>query len=387
MSGVRLLLVASSDDYLLEEARAESSSRLAEELGGCPVETLEGEITPESAATELLSPSLFEPTRVLVIEDARAWVKTSAPGGAVGKLRTVDPAPLVDTLRAGLPEGLGLVIGVWCGSRPTGPLVDVVCEAGEMQWIPLPPPPKPWEDVNLSAEQVSVLKGVLQRAAPAVEMLPEAENLLLERLGFAPRRLVQEVRKLAAACGGEPIDEELVRRLTFPRTRSLEQLQEAVLGRRVEPFVDLMRAASEGVPVADWRGQRLESSGLQFAALGQGVSLAAQMLYLLELAREHGLDAELDPEQVHARWWYSKRFKNDLGPRLAEAIAADPATPWSGRKPPSVWKLGQLIEGAVRYRPDELARMLAAAGAVEANLRRPLAEEAVSSWMTTLLAS
>jgi hypothetical protein len=386
VTGARLLLIAASDDYLLEEARSESVSRMAAELGGCPVETLAPDTTPESAAIELLSPSLFDPQRVLVVEDARAWVKTSAPGGAVGKLQPADAAPLVETLRNGLPDGVGLVLGVWCGSRPTGPLVDAIHENGEMQWIPSPPAPMPWEDVALSAEQVDVLKRVLHRAAPEVEMLPAAEELLLERLGFAPRRLVQEVRKLAAACGGDPIDEQLVRRLTFPRERSLEQLQQAVLGRRVGPFIDLMRAASDGVPVADWRGQRLESSALQFAAVGQGVSLATQMLYLLELGRELGLGSELDPERVHTRWWYSKQFKNDLAPRLLKAIAADPAAPWSGRKPPTVWKLGQLIDGAVRYRPDELARTLADAGGVEERLRGSLAGEAVSAWVTALLA-
>ena len=57
MTGARLLLIAASDDYLLEEARSESVSRMAAELGGCPVETLAPDITPESAAIELLSPS------------------------------------------------------------------------------------------------------------------------------------------------------------------------------------------------------------------------------------------------------------------------------------------------------------------------------------------
>ncbi len=387
MTGARLLLIAASDDFLLEEARAEAVTGLVEQLGGGSVEILSAEITPESAATELLSPSLFEPQRVFVVEDARAWVKTSAPAGAVGKLPAADPAPLVETLRSGLPAGVGLVLGVWCGSRPTGPLVDVIRERGEAQWIPLPPPPKPWEEVSLSAEQVAVLRRILRQVVPGVEILPTAETILLERLGFAPRRLAQEARKLAAACGGNPIDQELVRRMTFPKERSLEQLQEAVFGRQVGPFVDLMRAASEGVPVSDWRGQRLEPKALQFVALGQGVSLATQMLYLLELGRELGLGSQLCGERVHIRGWYSKEFKNDLGPRLQEAIAADEAAPWSGRKPPSAWRLKQLVEGAVRYQPEELAQTLATAGTVEEQLRGPMAEEAVSSWMTTLLAS
>ena len=62
----------------------------------------------------------------------------------------------------------------------------------------------------LSDEQCEVLRGVLAREAGEVRFTPAAERLLFDRLGFAPRLLAQEGRKLAAASAAETVDEDLV---------------------------------------------------------------------------------------------------------------------------------------------------------------------------------
>jgi hypothetical protein len=80
-----------------------------------------------------------------------------------------------------------------------GPLVEAVAAAGRYRWVPLPERPKPWEDVALSQEQWQVLSGLLAREAGTTRFERGAERLLFERLGFEPRRLVQEARKLARA--------------------------------------------------------------------------------------------------------------------------------------------------------------------------------------------
>ncbi len=58
----------------------------------------------------------------------------------------------------------------------------------------------------------------MNKAAGSTRFTPAAERLLMERLGFAPRLLAQEVRKLAAASAGGEVDENLVRRSVFPRS-------------------------------------------------------------------------------------------------------------------------------------------------------------------------
>jgi len=382
-----LHLLASSDDYLLEQKLNETVERLCEHLQVEAPEVLADDVLPEGVAVAVCSPSLFSPRQVLVVADARAWVETSAPPGGTGKVGAVDAEPLARALDDGLPDGVALVVAVWCGGQPKGRLVDAVKKAGVVSWIPVPPPPKPWEDVVVSEEQATVLRGVLRRAAGDARFNRAAERLLLERLGFAPRLLAQEVEKLATAAGaaGE-VDEELVRRLTFPRERSLEAVRDAILKRDGAGLYELLAAAAAGRPLRGWRGERVDGEALPQILLGSVASLLQQLLYLRRLAAELDIEAEMEPRKTAAGGWYSRSFKGGLAKQVLRHLKNDPASPLLRRgKPPTEWTLGQLFSGAGRYRDRELVASLVGVGSTEVAVRGSLALEAVSGWLARLL--
>ncbi len=376
-----LSLVACADDYLLEEALSEVVTSLCATLAVGAPETLPDDVTPEQLTLELCSPSLFSPHRVLLVRDASTWVEAKASERKHGK---VDLEPLLEVLEPGLPEGLALVLAARCDGPPRGRLTEMVEQRGGLRWVPLPPAPKPWEEVSLSDEQRQVLLAVRRRAAPAARFTREAEDLLLERLGFAPRLLAQETAKLAVSAGEGEVDEELVRRLTFPAERSLEVVRDAILKRRGRALFDLLQAAVDGVPILDWRGERLDPDRLGSVVLAQVATLLGQMLYLRLLAAD--LEDEMRPQQTSAASWFPRRFKSRLAPQLLERITADDSSLLTrSGKPPSPWTLGQLFAAAGRYRSEELVAALADASDVEASQRGNLGLEALSSWLSRTL--
>ncbi|MGD8439163.1 MAG: hypothetical protein PVG53_01410 [Holophagae bacterium] len=386
----RIRLIASSDDYLLEQRLADAVDGLCRQLGGVEPEILPEEATPDAAATELVSPSLFADNRVLVVPEAGVWLGARPPAGvAVPKAETPDNGPLIEVLNAGVPDGVALVLGAWCGRRPSGPLVDAIEASGSVDWVPLPAPPKPWEDTLLSGEQERVLTALLERTADGVSFEPAARQLLLERLGFAPRLLVQEVRKLTAAAAGA-VDEALVRRLTFPRERSLEVVRDAVLARAPGPLFDLVAAAGVGAPINDWQGRRVDGDAVAVIVHAQVSRLALQMLYLRRLAAGLGVDAEMAPEATSQRQWYPKRFKSDIAPDLLEAVKNDAPSPLRppGGRAPTAFVLGALFAGAGRYSDDELTASIVDASAAEVQIRqRPHALDALTAWLAGFVAT
>ena len=385
MSLIRL--IAASDDYLLEERLAAGVAEVCRELGGVEPEFQTDEATPESVAVELVSPSLFATQRVLVVPDAREWLGGAPPPGIkTAKESPPDPQPLIHVLGEGVPDGMGLVMGAWCGRKPSGSLLEAVEAAGSVDWIPLPPPPKPWEDAMLSGEQRRVLEAVLVSAAGKVSFSRRAVELLLDRLGFAPRLLVQEVRKLSGAAGDAEVDEDLVRRLTFPRERSLEVVRDAVLKRKLEPLLDLVAAAGAGAPVNDWRGQRVELKGLGPILVAQVTNLLIQMLYLRRIAETSGLGREMAPEQTNREGWYSKHFKSHIAPDFLATLKEDAPSPLirSGVKPPTPFSLGAVFSGAGRYSDDDLISALADGTKVEAQIRQEgYLLEVLIVWLST----
>ena len=386
---MRIRLIAASDDYLLEDRLSAAVAEVCSELGGVEPEVQSEDATPETVATELVSPSLFASERVLLVRDVREWLDGAAPPG-VKALKTAAPdiEPLIRVLGDGLPEGMGLVMGAWCGRKPGGGLVEAVGKTGSFEWIPLPPPPKPWEDAVLSREQQQVLQALLLRAADGVPFNQRASRLLLERLGFAPRLLVQEVRKLTGAAGDGEVDEELVRRLTFPRERSLEVVRDAVLKRELEPLFDLIAAAASGAPVNDWQGQRLEPGRLGPTLFGQVTNLQHQLLYLRRVAEAAGLGDEMAPEQTDRRGWYSKRFKDGIAPDLVARFKQDAPSPLirPGGKPPTPFSLGALFAGAGRYSDAEVTAAIADASRVEAGIRQePFPLEVLTVWLSAFI--
>lgn len=385
----RLVLIASRDDFLLEEAVGAAVGEACGEVGDVEAEPVGEDATPESVAIELNSPSLFNPTRVLVVPEVRPWLNAPSPPGVPKSDTDADVQPLVSALESGVPEGVALVMGAWCGRRPKGPLVEVVERTGRFEWIPVPEPPKPWEQTLLSDDQRTVLLRLLSRVVGDVQFTAQARQLLLERLGFAPRLLVAEATKLMTAAGeGGEVDEDMVRRLTFPRERSLEVVRDAVLDRDAAVLLDLVGAAAAGVPVNDWQGQRLDPARLAVVLYAQVFNLLQQLLYLRRLARTIQMTDELDPARTAARGWYGRQFKNSLAPKILDRLKQEDPTPLSrDGKLPTPWSLGGLFTGAGRYLEEELVVAIADGGAVEVSLRGPLALEALSVWLTKLLVS
>jgi hypothetical protein len=279
-------------------------------------------------------------------------------------------------------------MGAWCGRKPGGELVEAVEAAGSFRWIPLPPPPKPWEDAVLSREQTEVLEGLVRRTAGSAGFSRPALQLLLDRLGFAPRLLVQEVRKLVGAAGTAEVDEDLVRRLTFPRERSLEVVRDAIFNRQLVPLLDLVAAASSGAPINDWRGQRIEAGGFGPSLFGMVTNLQHQMLYLRRVCAAAGLEDEMSPETTAGNRWYARHFKDELAPKLLERIKEDAPSPLArpGSRPPTPFSLGSVFAGAGRYTEDELLAAIAHGAAVEAALRQSEGEfETMTSWIAAFI--
>ncbi|MDX2436490.1 MAG: hypothetical protein QNL88_05500, partial [Acidobacteriota bacterium] len=148
-------LIASSDDFLLEEQMREITRASSEALGGVEPEVLPSDITPEDLAMELCSPSLFAPQRLFMVSDLRAWVEAPPKGKSKksAEPEVVDVTPVIRVLEEGLSPDITVVIGAWCRSRPKGPLVSAVGAAGTFEWLPAPETPKPWDDVDLSEDQ------------------------------------------------------------------------------------------------------------------------------------------------------------------------------------------------------------------------------------------
>ncbi|RLE26438.1 MAG: hypothetical protein DRJ65_05535 [Acidobacteria bacterium] len=397
----RLILVAAGDDLLLEDAFRDATERA---VGGMPeaaVETLSDDVTPEDVALELNSPSLFNPERVLLVPDISQWVVAStSPGGPKIPSRKdakgVDALvqPLLSALEDGMPDGVALVMGVWCGAKPTGSLVTAVEDAGHLDWIATPEPPKPWEDCAVSDAQKTVLRRLRVRAAPDARFAPAAEALLFERLGFAPRRLVQETVKLSVAAGPDAlIDEALVRRLVLPLEGSLEKLQDAILGRDIRTAVTFLDEGRRGLPIRDWSGGHIDDGALGIRVFNLAIDTFTRMLYLRGAARAIGAEDELNPQKNSARSWYSQTFKPRLGPKLKSHIEADPGAPFrSGpkgktkTKAPTPWAMQRLFRGASLYSDEDLIRSLIEAGQIERRLRRPgNSLEAVPGWLLLTL--
>ena len=381
---VRLALIASTNDYLVEEHLKEVVSAACAELGCAEPELLPGDVAPDQVALELRSPSLFAPTRVLVAQEVRWWLDTTTPPGALDERRTHDLQPLLEVLAEGIPEGTALLMGAWCGRTPKGPLVKAVKGAGEFRWIPLPDPPKPWEDVQLSADQRRVLSGLLASVSGGARFERAAETLLLERLGFDPRRLVQEARKLVTAAGGAAVDEPLVRRLTLPRERSLEVVRDAVIQRDAAPLLELVSAAAAGLTVNDWQGRPITPERLGVALCGQVFNLLLQLLFLRRLAVKAGISDQMGADKTSGGGWYRSTFSSQLAPALVAHLGDAGPTPLGRKgKPPTTWTLGQLFRGASLYGEDELVAALSAAGALETAQRGALGLEALSSWIVS----
>ncbi len=389
-----VLLFACPDDYLLEESLREAAAAACAALG-VEAESLSEEASPADIAFEVRSPSLFASARVLLVAHAGPWVSASPRQRGVRK-RAADDfdasllEPLVEVVSQGVPDEVALILGACCANAPKGPLADAVKASGAdaLSWLPLPADPKPWEETLLSDEQTASLRSLLARVVPEARFERDAEGLLLERLGFAPRRLVAEVRKLATAAGGEPIDAELVRRLVLPRERSTEVVRDAVLARSPRPVLEVLEAAARGEAVRDWRGEEIAPGRVAGVVLGQMANLLGQLLTVRRLAATCGLESEMDPRRTGSRGWYRNEFQRRLAPALEARLADGDGDLLSSRggKAPSPWVLQQLFRGAGRYDEETLVAALADAARTEVGLRGSGELEALAAWIGRHLA-
>jgi hypothetical protein len=383
-------LVASSDDFLVEEALREKVQAVCAEFGDVEPEFMPDEITPEDLSVELCSPSLFAPQRVLVVPEVSRWLDIPArrpPNPRPAQKADVDASAVTHVLNDGLAGDIALVMGACCHGQPKGNLVDAIVEAGEVLWQPVPAPPKPWEDAVLSRDQEAMLTNLLIKTVGDVRITPEASRLLLDRLGFAPRLLVQEGRKLAAANLDGVVDEELVKALSFPKERSLEMVEEGVLSHRATPVLDILAAADAGIQIRDRQGRVVSSNSVPIAIFSQISGMLQKFLYLRKLTEEHGLLEELSPDRTGADGWYPRRFKHDVGPKILDLISNDGPSPVLGirGRAPSVFALGKLFKGASGFSDEQLLDGLADLGAVEIALRGEMAREALSVWLVSFL--
>ncbi|MFV2071762.1 MAG: hypothetical protein ACC742_03810 [Thermoanaerobaculales bacterium] len=385
-----LSLIAAADDFLLEEALNEVVVRACADFDGVEAEILPPETTPEQLAVELCSPSLFAPSRVLVTPDISVWLEEPGPRRKPktgGKSRVPDVGPLVALLQEQLPEQVALVMGAVCSRKPKGDLVEAIDKSGTVEWMPVPEAPKPWEDVVLSQDQAGVLRGVLRRAVGEVGFTPEAERLLLERLGFAPRLLAQEGRKLATAATGGVVDEDLVRALSFPRERSLDVILDALLDRRAAPILDLIAASLGGIPVLDRQGKIMDEGRVSVSLVGQASAVFQQLLYLRRAAADIDLADEMLAGRTARPLWYVRTFRDGIAPALVTFLEGDAPSPVVREKgkAPKPWYLSKLFAGAGRYSDEELAENLGELGELEAATRGPLAMDAVFAWFARAL--
>jgi hypothetical protein len=382
MSGIRL--IASSDDFLLEQAIAETVDELRSKTPEAEVETLPDDVGPEALAVEMSSPSLFAAERILVLNEIRGWLKAAAPPDAPATGRATDPKAMVTALDETVPDGVEVVLGAWCARQPTGPLVDAIDRQGTVQWIAPPPAPKPWEDADLSSEQIQALRTVVRRAVPDLTLEAAAERLLFERLGFAPRRLVQEVGKLRSAAGDAPVTVDLVERLILPSDGTITQIQDALLARDAAALAARLSEAARGLPVRGWDGARIPDAILPTRIFGIAFDLFHRLLYTRCAVRRLVSPAALDPQRTQAPRWYPQVFKRQMEPTLSPAIAGDPGHPF-GRKAPSPFLLGNMVRGASLYGEAELVAALAEATVVERRLRRSRPFDALSPWLLSVV--
>lgn len=384
-SKARLHLVAATDDFLLEEGIKAAIAAVSAELPGIDPEELSDEITPDGLAFELCSPSLFSPQRLMVIPDMHAWIDTTTPRGAPVIKEDIDITAVLTTLESGIPDDMGLVLGAWCGRKPKGTLVDLVAKQGHFQWLPAPPPPKPWEDIVLSREQIQVLRRILRDAIGENPIDGKAEKLLIERLGFKPRMLAQEVAKLATAAGGKIIDEDLVRSLMLTRERSIEVVREGLLKADFKVIFDLLAASSAGHPIIDYSGKTLDQSGVTPIVLGTIFNVLHQFLFLRRVAVACGFEKDLVAQRGRKGNWNMARAKKTIIPAIEKRMRDDMPYPKSKKgKVPTSWSLGQLLAGANLYSEEQLIRALGEFGELEAHSRGKMAQDNISAWLSNL---
>ncbi|MFH1177078.1 MAG: hypothetical protein V1750_06685 [Acidobacteriota bacterium] len=370
MSSSPLVLLASPDDYLVELERSARVAAWVAANPGLEVVALDPAPAPPGLLRELLNRSLFSPDRLLVIADARPYFAKVAQKDK----EILDLATALKTLSL---DGIGLLLAAVAEEEPAGPLVEVFRARGEVQFLPLPPPPKPWEEVRVSPAQRRVLEDVIRRVAPPVLEHSEAVDALCETYGFRVRELAQAAQRLIT--GGE-LTATAVRAQAGAGETSLGDLEDALRRRDVRLAAGFLATLAGGGALVAWRGERVDEERLGATLAGALGRLLRQALAVRAHARQAGLEPELDPRACQSSSWYPRVFKPRIHPRLAADIEGTPGSPLAGASP---WALHHAFALAASYEDAEL--LAALTGLARTGAERAKAKEAVAAVMPVLL--
>ncbi len=301
----------------------------------------------EQLGGELLCASLFAPQRLVVVRDASGVVEGRPRERAAAEA-------LVALLGCSWDRETSLLLCAPVKSEPKGPLADYVRAHGTLAWMPLPAPPRPWEDVRLSAEQRRTLETLLQRTAPKILAHRALVAVLMDHLGFKPRQLVQTAERLLLA--GQ-LDAEQVRAELGPGERSIDEMEKALLDRDGRRLARFLAALSSGGELVNWRGERIAPGGVA-PVLSQWLNrLLRSALAMREHARACGVAGDLDGKRCSEARWYSAVFQKRIHPLLEREIATGRGSELADA---SVWQRHRAFRLAAAYSDERLRRALAA---------------------------
>lgn len=300
--------------------------------------------TLEVLAGELAAPSLFVTARLVVVRDASNWV--------VGQPSNSRAEALLSCLRSCWDRGTSLLLCATCASEPVGKLADFVRAQGTFTWLPLPPPPKPWEDVRVSAAQRQTLEMLLRKTVPEILAHPAVVTVLVDHLGFKPRQLVQAAERLLLAGS---LDPDQVRTELGPGEHSLDQAERALVERDPARLARWLAGLAAGGELVNWRGERIVASGVA-AVVSQWLQrLLRKAVVMRELARRAGLAGELDRQKCNAPRWYPTTFQKRINPLLEREIVAAGG---GELKEESAWQRQRVFRVAAAYADEELRQAL-----------------------------
>lgn len=314
---------------------------------------------------ELATPSLFADQRLFVLPHAESYF--ALPPKDLEQLAAVFRNP---------PDGV-LWLGLFAQlpDPPGSPLAEVLAPVAELEHLPTPPPPKPWEGVRLSADQRSLLQQLLAEEVPEVLDHQDVVAALLETHGFSPRQLVQAARSLAAA---EDLSPETARRTGGREAVAAGDLERAVETGDWPKLATVLVQLAAGAALESFRGE--QATGRRAADLAAGVLCRACLTALAVrlVAEKAGLARELDPAKVSQPSWYPREFKPRMYPKLMAVLQTMPELGLHERSP---WSLQASFRLAARFEAPKLARTVA-------NLVRlgALRGEGLDPWAPVVLA-
>ena len=232
----------------------------------------------------------------------------------------------------GLPEGMGLVMGAWCGRKPTGELVEAVEKAGTFR-----------VDSGASAAETVGGRGPLERAVEGPRGRPSSGPPAVWSSAGERRGCCSSVSVLPRACSwsrrsasspAPPATARWTRRWfgdsPFPASDPSRWCETPCSTAKLEPLLDLVAAADAGSPINDWQGQRVDAGRFGPTLFGQVTNLQLQLLYLRRVAAAAGLERRSSPSRPVERVGTANGSKTTSAPicwpdSRGCAVADDPS--------------------------------------------------------------